>query len=81
MVKKTGHNIFFGMTTVGEKGQVVVPAEARKRMDLKKGEKMIVFSPEDNMVVFCKANGLENLAMHLAKKLEAVNSIIKKSKV
>ncbi|MGI6344989.1 MAG: AbrB/MazE/SpoVT family DNA-binding domain-containing protein [Bacillota bacterium] len=35
---------FLGATTVGERGQVVIPAEARKAYDIKMGDKLMVFS-------------------------------------
>ncbi len=31
-----------GSTTVGERGQIVLPAEARKLFDIKPGDKLIV---------------------------------------
>jgi len=34
---------FFGTTTIGEKGQVVIPAEIRKKLNIKNGGKFIVF--------------------------------------
>lgn len=33
---------FFGSVTVGERGQVVIPAEARKRLDINPGDKLLV---------------------------------------
>jgi AbrB family looped-hinge helix DNA binding protein len=33
---------FYGSATVGERGQVVLPASARKRLGLAKGDKMLV---------------------------------------
>jgi AbrB family looped-hinge helix DNA binding protein len=33
---------FYGSATVGERGQVVLPASARKRMGLAKGDKLLV---------------------------------------
>ena len=35
---------FFGSVTVGERGQVVIPAEARKRLNIHPGEKLLVMS-------------------------------------
>ncbi len=32
-----------GAVTVGERGQVVIPAEARKRMGLEPGDKLLAF--------------------------------------
>jgi AbrB family looped-hinge helix DNA binding protein len=34
----------FGIVTVGERGQVVIPSEVRKSMQIKTGDKLIVFS-------------------------------------
>lgn len=69
---------FYGTTTIGEKGQIVVPAEARTAMKLKKGEKLLVFGFGKSMLAIAKFDGLEKMADHLAKKLEAIRSIIKK---
>jgi AbrB family looped-hinge helix DNA binding protein len=35
---------FLGTVTVGERGQVVIPAEARKKLDIHTGEKLLVIS-------------------------------------
>lgn len=35
---------FLGATTVGERGQIVIPAEARKALDINSGDKLLVFS-------------------------------------
>ena len=34
---------YFGSTVVGEKGQIVVPAEARRALGLEPGDKVMVF--------------------------------------
>ncbi len=34
---------FYGSITVSERGQVVIPAEARKDFDIKTGDKLLVF--------------------------------------
>jgi len=34
---------FFGAATVGERGQIVIPVEARKRFDIETGDKLLVF--------------------------------------
>jgi len=70
---------FYGMTTLGEKGQVVVPASARERMKLEKGEKLLAFSFDEDMLILYKIDGLEKFASHLGEKLKDINSIIRKS--
>ena len=70
---------FYGTTTLGEKGQVVVPAEARTSMKLGKGEKLLVFGMGEDMLILSKISNLEKFASHLAKKLEAIQNIIDKT--
>ena len=36
--------LFYGTVTVGERGQVVVPAQARADIDINPGDKLLVFS-------------------------------------
>lgn len=35
---------FWGSATVGERGQIVIPADARQEMDIKPGDKLLIFS-------------------------------------
>ena len=37
----------FGMVTVGDKGQIVIPAKARKIFDINSGDRLIVLGDED----------------------------------
>jgi len=48
---------FYGSMTVGERGQVVIPAEARRDMDIAPGTKLIVMggSPHKKMLILAKA--------------------------
>jgi AbrB family looped-hinge helix DNA binding protein len=70
---------FYGTTTLGEKGQVVIPAEARECMDLKKGDKLLVFGMGGDMIAFSKLSQMERFASHLAKRLDSIRTIIKKA--
>ena len=36
--------LFYGTVTVGERGQIVVPAQARVDFDINPGDKLLVFS-------------------------------------
>ena len=72
---------FYGLTTLGEKGQVVIPAAARTTLLLKKGEKMLVFGMSKDILVLAKVKHLEQFASHLSQKLKTINEIIKKTKL
>lgn len=43
---------FMGAATVGERGQVVIPAEARERLGIRAGDKLLVFAHADGLGVF-----------------------------
>jgi AbrB family looped-hinge helix DNA binding protein len=71
---------FYGVTTVGEKGQAVIPSEARKKMSLKTGDKLLVFSMGNEMLMLAKTSQIEKLMEHLSKKLESFQKIIQDNK-
>ena len=70
---------FYGTTTLGEKGQVVIPSEAREAMKLKKGDKLLVFGMGCDMIAFSKLSQIEKFASHLTMKLEGIRKIIQKA--
>jgi AbrB family looped-hinge helix DNA binding protein len=48
-------DLFGGAVTVGERGQVVVPAELRERLAIRAGDKLLAFAHPNAMgVVFLK---------------------------
>jgi AbrB family looped-hinge helix DNA binding protein len=75
-----GQEIFYGSSTLGEKGQMVVPAEARTALNLKKGDKLLVFGLGGDIVAFSKVSNLQKIATHLAGKAESFKKIISKVK-
>jgi len=77
---KLSQRKFLGITTVGEKGQIVIPAEARAALGLAKGERLIVMSPHDHALVLVKASGFETMAAHFMKNVASVRKMIKKKK-
>ncbi|UCG54871.1 MAG: AbrB/MazE/SpoVT family DNA-binding domain-containing protein [Dehalococcoidia bacterium] len=53
------HPVFYGSTTVGERGQVVIPAEARKDMEITPSTKLLVMGgPHKNVLILAKAEYL-----------------------
>lgn len=80
MVKKNMCNErFYGTTTIGEKGQMVIPVEAREAMKLNKGDKLLVFGMGQEMIALTKLSQVEQFASHLSHKLESIREIIKKT--
>jgi AbrB family looped-hinge helix DNA binding protein len=71
-------NKFLGITTLGEKGQVVVPAEARLRMKLKTGDKLMVMSPHEGALVLMKTSHFEAFARNIMKRLDSIKKLTRK---
>lgn len=44
----------FGIVTVGEKGQIVIPAKARKIFDIKQGDRLLVLGDEGSGIAIIK---------------------------
>ena len=51
----------FGMVKVGDKGQIVIPAKARKIFDIKTGDNLIVLGDEFQGIALIKETGLLGL--------------------
>ena len=77
-MNKQSQKKFLGITTLGEKGQMVIPAEARAALKLVKGEKLIVMGAHENTLIVMKASRFEAMASHFTKHLASVRKLIKK---
>ena len=51
----------FGMVKVGDKGQIVIPAKARKIFDINPGDNLIVLGDEGQGIALIKEKGLLSL--------------------
>ncbi len=48
----------FGIVTLGEKGQIVIPKKAREIFELKAGDKIVVLGDEEQGIALAKASTL-----------------------
>lgn len=64
-----GHYIF-GTVTVGERGQIVIPREARDKFDIKAGDTLIVLGDEKWGIAVTKSDVLQKFAAEVYKKIE-----------
>ena len=58
----------FGMVKVGDKGQIVIPAKARKIFDIQPGDNLIVLGDEGQGIAIIKEKGLLNLLYQARKQ-------------
>lgn len=63
-----GHYIF-GTVKVGERGQIVIPKEARQVFDIKAGDTLIVLGDEKWGIAVTKADVLGKHAMEVFGKM------------
>ena len=61
----------FGMVTVGDKGQIVILARARKLFDISAGDQLVVLGDETQGLAVMKADRFLELA-DLVRKMEAL---------
>ncbi len=49
---------FYGVVTVSERGQIVIPAEARRDFDIETGDKLLVMGDLEKGIALAKASKL-----------------------
>ncbi len=57
----------FGVCKIGEKGQIVIPKDARKLYDLKAGDSLLVLGDEKGMA-FIKTEVFSSIASEMLKE-------------
>lgn len=65
-----GHYIF-GTVKVGERGQIVIPREARDKFDIKAGDTLLVLGDEKWGIAVTKSDVLQKFASDIFQKMEA----------
>ncbi len=59
----------YGTTTLGSRGQLVVPAKARRALKLKPGDKMVVFVNHGKVLGLIKTASIDSFLSHLTQEL------------
>jgi len=55
----------YGIVTVGERGQIVIPKEARDQFDIKPGDKLVVVGDIRKGIAIVKADVMKELALKI----------------
>jgi AbrB family looped-hinge helix DNA binding protein len=58
------------IVTLGERGQIVIPASIRERLSLHAGDKIMVFTKRHDVVCLVPASSLKSLVDSLKAQLE-----------
>jgi len=72
---------FWGSATVGERGQIVIPADARQELDIKSGDKLLIFSGmHGGSLNVMKAEQVTEFVSRAMAKLTKMEEIARKEK-
>lgn len=62
---------FFGAATVGERGQIVIPAEARKKYGIQPGDKILIMgAPHKKGLMLVKIDAMREFMLTLLSDLQ-----------
>lgn len=59
----------FGTAKVGERGQIVIPKEARELYQIKPGDVLLILGDEDNGMIVTKPEVLSSLATRILEQI------------
>lgn len=63
---------FYGTATVGSKGQIVIPAEAREKIGLAEGSKLVIMSaPMGDGIVAIKAERVASMMKGMSDMIKS----------
>ncbi len=74
-------NRCLGSTTVGPRGQVVIPVNARKELDIDAGTTLLVFGgPHGQGLVLLKVDAIEQMMNMVSKRLTDFEKLVRNYK-
>ena len=74
--------VFYGTATVGAKGQIVIPVEARERIKIKTGDKVVIVGPQHKpqVVGLCSEAAFSSFLEKVDDKLSSVREALQNQK-
>lgn len=74
------HITLAGTATVGPKGQVVIPAEVREKMNIKSGDKLVALYVEDKKsIAFITEESAQAMVNHMGEHIATLRQAVKES--
>ena len=65
---------FFGTVKVGDRGQIVIPKEARDKFDIKPGDILLVFGKDKNQkLIIVKEEVMRDFTLKILEDLDGRN--------
>lgn len=74
MSRENMDDCFYGAATVGERGQVVIPSEARAELGIKPGDKLLIMKhPVYDGLMIAKIDALKGFLDEFSKGLDRMH--------
>jgi bifunctional DNA-binding transcriptional regulator/antitoxin component of YhaV-PrlF toxin-antitoxin module len=71
----------FGTAVLGPRGQLVIPVEARKELDIDAGNRFLVFGHFEGLgLIFIKVEAAEKALNIISSQLDEITKLVKESK-
>jgi AbrB family looped-hinge helix DNA binding protein len=67
--KAKGRHVF-GTVKVGEKGQIVIPKEARNQFNIQPGDTLLVLGDDRHGLIVTRPDVIHDMAMQILNKLD-----------
>lgn len=67
--RSKGYHIF-GTAKVGEKGQIVIPKDARKIFGIEAGDTLLIIGDEKNGIIVSKPDVIESAAEEILRNMQ-----------
>lgn len=71
----------FGTVKVGERGQIVIPKEARDIFDIKPGDSLLVLGDESKGIAIVKEELMKNFALRILEGIDSVKEILESDRM
>jgi AbrB family looped-hinge helix DNA binding protein len=71
-VKKDEEGYYFGTAKVGEKGQIVVPKEARNLFDIQPGDTVVMVGDSAKGLYIVKSSAIKEFALETLSKVGVI---------
>ncbi len=70
----------FGTVKVGERGQIVIPKEARDKFSIEPGDSLLVLGDENKGIAIVKEDLMKNFALKILEGMSYVKEKVKGEK-
>lgn len=70
----------YGLVTVGERGQIVIPQEARNEFDIKPKDKLVIMGVGQKALILLKEDVLERFLTRHLELLGSLREMVKEEK-